>query len=222
MRNRDTADASSFLSLPDEELIALMRDGRELARDALFKRYHLQRSQRLHSPAMPVLRHVREGEAGELYFRALCRASNTFRFGSAATFSTYFNSVLKREMLTADTREGRRYENFALRLDGAPSRDHEDLSIIDAFAIDTESSDPRVQHFYSHLGDFLQTAHHGLNPRVLDVVRLLGEGYSLSEAAIYLKTNLNTVRFWIERLRDTLVAREYKKRTRVRGPKKCD
>ena len=215
MIQRDIRSASAFSQLTDEELIVQIRGGREAARDALFERYHHQRAQRIKSAIMPTVRYVSEWSLGEIYFRALCRASLTYRFGEGAMFSTYFSSVLKRELVKADARELRRYETKAVRLD-APFIDEQSDSMLLAERIcpDESENDPRSQVFYAKLGDALKVAPPKCNPKVLDVVRLLGEGYSLAEISMILKVKVGTIRVWIDRLRESLVRQRYKKRTR--------
>ena len=118
---------SPLENLSDEELIVHLRSGEEAARATLVERYFRQNELRLRSAVLPPTPFLAEWQRKEVYFKTLCHASDTYRFGNKSTFSTYFTALLKREIAEENRKESHRVEAIALlgagRHDGFKERD---------------------------------------------------------------------------------------------------
>ena len=189
-------------NLSDEELIVHLRGGEQQAMATLVNRYFHQKEYRLRSSVLPPAPYLAEWQKKEVYFKALCHASDTYRFGNNSTFSTYFTTLLKRDISEENQRESRRVEAIALSLDHDPVGRFEDEVILSDAVAAYSGKDPVVlEAYHSSLADSLRKPPKGYSKKVVDVVRLLIEGWSLSEASMMIQEKPNTVQGWFRRLR---------------------
>lgn len=193
---------SPLENLSDEELIVHLRSGEEAARATLVERYFRQNELRLRSSVLPPTPFLAEWQRKEVYFKTLCHASDTYRFGNKSTFSTYFTALLKREIAEENRKESHRVEAIALSLDHDPTRQFDESLLLSEAVPAYGGKDPVVlEAYHSSLADSLRKPPAGYSKKVVDVVRLLIEGFSLPEASLMIKEKPNTVQNWFRRLR---------------------
>lgn len=196
-RSPDPFSSSPSFSLTDEELLIRIHGGDENARAILFHRYHLTRDSRLHAPNMPFLPCLNSWQCQETYFRSLCVACRLYTFGNNTKFSTYFTTILIRDLIRHNQRESVRLESSSLHLD-APLDGKE----VDAHEIIPAPSGNEPVRLYEReeLRQTIYSLPPDINKKTRRLVSFMDRGYSLAEASRKIGEKPNSTRIWIKKL----------------------
>lgn len=175
-------DENSYGNCRDEELLLLFRMGDPKARDELSVRYFRYRKSHLRR-ACPEYSDVLDDIAfNEVFFRAYLSAERSFQLGNGRFFA-FLELILGREV----RREARKV--FAARAEmpitslDATKDGEQGYFLHDIIPNGETMSDPRAfLSFAEALGE-LGKLPKGMKKESVDIVRMLFDGYSLSEAS---------------------------------------
>lgn len=175
-------DENSYGDCRDEELLLLFRMGDPKARDELSVRYFRYRKSHLRR-ACPEYYDVLDDIAfNEVFFRCYLSAERSFQLGNGRFFA-FFELILGREV----RREARKV--FASRAEMAitsldATRDGEQGYFLHDIIPNGETmSDPRAFLSFAEALSELGKLPKGMKKESVGIVRMLFDGYSLSEAS---------------------------------------
>lgn len=163
----------------DEELLREYRKGDLSSRDTLAERYFRFRRQHARFASPDSYAYLDEWELNEAFFMAYLSAESNYVEGKAS-FSSYFRKVYRNEITKAVTAKMKENSHvYFLSLD----QSGEDGLLSDIVADPTHLDDPKAFCDYADSLRQLNMLPKGINPKIIDVVSKLVEGYSFGEAA---------------------------------------
>lgn len=212
--------------LSDEELLLASRMGDYKAESILAERLYESRTYDCRFTAREASVYLDDWGLNEAFFRAFVSSITGFRF-QGIRFRTYFLKNLKHEIIRLATKriKEKAMAGAEISLD-TPIDAFDDgyPALLSDFVPSGDfMDDPRAFLDYAERLESLHRLPEGVDPRMLDVVRLITANYTLNDTARICCINVNRVKYlltryrkWAERSRNLIIG--HRKRPRKKEP----
>ena len=186
----------------DEELLLASRLGDLYAEQVLAQRFFRRRFGACKAALPDAMSQLDDWQLNEAHFHAYLLATTTFEFKGGKLF-TYYVTVLSHELLHIVTRVSKERQRMSFVDFEAPMDldRYNDFCLADATPSGEELDDPQAFYRYAETLKKLEKLPRGISPITLDLVRLLREGYTLTEAAPILQIKRDKAKYEIKKYR---------------------